>query len=86
MSSRDTSYSLLPCPFCGGTDIQERENRLSPQMSGEPGALVSVDIQHWCGGSIREGMLTFHARGHEHESARRAWNTRAAQRDKEGAP
>lgn len=75
---------LKPCPFCGGTDIEVRENRLGPYMSGKQGALVSVEIRHWCGGSIREGELTFHARGHNHESARMAWNSRAAHSKTEG--
>ena len=69
--------ALMPCPFCGGTDVRFDERRLSPTMKG-PGALISVTLRHWC--PTPEGQphgLSVTKHGRDHESARAAWNARA---------
>ena len=72
------SEELKPCPFCGGADIEVRENRLSPKMDGSPGALISVDIYHWCDGvDLKPGQyvnISVHSR--EMDDALEMWNSR----------
>lgn len=71
---------LQPCPFCGSTfdevDIEHwavAESRLKPTMEG-PGALIAVEIRHWCGGKTKTRVNVI---GRDHEEAERNWNRRA---------
>jgi hypothetical protein len=68
--------ALLPCPFCGAGETRTDETHLPPRMSG-PGALVSVEIRHWC--APMEGMLSRSSvafAGRDHAAAAAAWNRR----------
>lgn len=69
--------ALEPCPFCGGTNTQIDERRLSPTMHG-PGAIISATVQHWC--PVPAGQptgLNVSMHGRDRESAIAAWNARA---------
>lgn len=67
----------LPCPFCGSVEREVRENRLPRvQMSGKPGAPLSVEVSHRCErgeGILRQG---FTVAGKTHAEVRAAWNKR----------
>ena len=77
---------LLPCPFCGsqapepyaeGNTVDDgwvvAEARLPPRMDG-PGALISVEVRHWCGYGSRSIIKIM---GRDHAEAERLWNRRA---------
>ena len=69
---------LLSCPFCGAGETIIREKRMPPSMSGADGALISVDVQHFCErvpGILGRSSIVF--AGRDHASALNAWNRRA---------
>lgn len=75
--------NLLPCPLCGcheETSIVEK--RLSPTMKG-PGALVSVNIKHWCSAPNR-ARIFINVTGSDYKSAAAAWNYRGGKEDEPG--
>jgi hypothetical protein len=68
---------LMPCPFCGGTEIDHRPTHLRPRMDGKPSALISYELRHWCQTpGLVGGGVNF--RGRDEASAVAAWNRRAA--------
>lgn len=68
---------LKPCPFCGG-EAEIRETRLHPTMNKPIGAIVAVEVYHWC--PRPPGVVAAHisVRGREHKDALEAWNRRAS--------
>jgi hypothetical protein len=71
------AIALLPCPFCGGGETLWDETHMPPRMNG-PGALVSVEVRHWCAplpGLLSRSSVVF--AGRDHASAAAAWNRRA---------
>ena len=81
MTEDELRAQLSPCPFCADdgqsaetTSIRER--RLGPTNGGR-GALVSVEITHWCpridgGAHTNSRKVT----GRDYESALKEWNRR----------
>ena len=67
---------LRPCPFCGGTDVQVRENgrQWLGMKYGEP---ASVSILHWCPSVPGQPGRAIERVGRDHASAVAAWNQRA---------
>lgn len=64
---------LLPCPFCGGTETQIRENKYWTGMGSK---VMSVEIHHWCEkeSGVRGSHITIRAKT-EIEAIER-WNRR----------
>ena len=68
---------LLPCALCGAGETQARVHRLAPMMSGGPGALISVSIQHWCETPTGPGLRrSISSQGRDFDDAIRSWNER----------
>ena len=66
--------SLLPCPFCGGTEIS-----IQPQhyWTGMRNTVLSVEVRHWCDDrqpGVRGSSITM--RGKTEEEAVAKWNRR----------
>lgn len=85
-SGLEVPMELRPCPFCGGSDINVRENRTNnmPRMDGKLYPISTVQIDHHCkrepdaeGNFPVLGHYT-HVRGRDHKSAEDAWNGRKA--------
>lgn len=66
---------LLPCPFCGGTETQIRENGKTwlGMRYSEP---ASVSIWHWCPKIEGQPHRGIERVGRDMPSAIAAWNTR----------
>lgn len=66
---------LLPCPFCGGTETDIRENGRvwSGRGWGEP---CSVSIWHWCLEVPGQPARGIERIGRDLPSAVAAWNRR----------
>jgi len=68
---------LLPCPFCGGTETQIKENgkMWTGMKYSEP---VSVSILHWCSPIEGQPSRVIERIGKNEASAIAAWNLRSA--------
>jgi hypothetical protein len=69
---------LLPCPFCGAGDTRISASYLPPRMES-PGALISVEIRHWC--TSRQPGAIVHSRtvrARDRAAAMTEWNRRGA--------
>ena len=86
MKPQDTEQpmDLLPCPFCGGENIDVRENRTNnaPRMDGKRWPIFTVQVDHHCpraadaDGNFPTLGHYVHVRGRDHASAEAAWNRR----------
>lgn len=80
----EATIELLPCPFCGGTDISVKENYNPGVHINSPSRIISVDMHHFC---LSEGLPRWRigVTGRDYAEAAKAWNTRAALTDKQAA-
>jgi hypothetical protein len=75
---------LKPCPFCGGTKTEVRENgRIWRGVKGYSDP-VSISIWHWCAGPAGQPNRGIERVGRDMESAIASWNTRATPPHKDG--
>ena len=49
---------LQPCPFCGGTKIEEYE---STYWTGQRSKLIYASIRHWCDNKPHGGFIELKA-------------------------
>lgn len=66
---------LKPCPFCGGTEIEVRENG-RVWMGSRYGEPSSVSILHHCPAEPGQPSRMLERVGRDHASAVAAWNRR----------
>lgn len=75
--SQGHTHELLTCPFCGGTEIEIRENGRvwTGTKYGEP---PSVSVRHHCRPVLGQPSRMLERVGRDRASAVAAWNMRAA--------
>lgn len=67
--------TLLPCPFCGGSNTQIKKNEA--WMGGlRPSQLLSVEVRHWCEQWDKLSSRCISLIGETEDSAVKRWNTR----------
>lgn len=84
VTDTEVPMKLKCCPFCGGLNIDVRENRMNnaPRMDGKRGPIFTVQIDHHCArgvdvnGNYPVLASAIHIRGRDHKSAEAAWNKR----------
>lgn len=65
-----------PCPFCGGTDTEIKENT---HWTGMRSQLISVDLRHWCNNEDDSFVSPFiKIRARTKSQAIEEWNKRNA--------
>jgi hypothetical protein len=69
---------LKPCPFCGGEDIETRDNAY---WTGKSSAILSVTINHWCITEEGHPQNIIQIKGNNRQEAINKWNTRAISAD-----
>jgi hypothetical protein len=71
----DDISDLKPCPLCAAGETSISATHLPPRMSG-PGALISVEVRHFC--PRRPGVVhnSISIRGRDRQSVVDAWNYR----------
>ena len=67
---------LLPCPFCGSTDlkIEPTKVRLNHKL---PETVLVPTVEHWCGGI--NPTLFIRVTGMDHDAVVGKWNTTVLQ-------
>lgn len=64
------------CPFCGGSEVYVKINRMPPRMNG-PGLMVSVEISHDCQDKTYGVLFNQRrVRARDEETAIKEWNRR----------
>lgn len=65
---------LLPCPFCGNTDVRFDEQKY---WTGQRNETIAVEIRHWCLRTDTHPLQQMVSRkAKTREAAIEAWNTR----------